>query len=63
MVNLYFDYITDEIIKTAQFVSYVQKDTVRLQTPTVTLEVRYEKEAEETQKQANKQEEGWTEKR
>lgn len=47
MVNLYFDYITDEIIKTAQFISQVQKDTVRLQTPTVTLEVRYEEEKTE----------------
>lgn len=42
MVNLYFDYVTDEIIKTAQFISHVQKDTVKLHTPTVTLEVRYE---------------------
>ena len=42
MVNLYFDYVTDEIIKTAQFISQVQKDTVKLHTPTVTLEVRYE---------------------
>lgn len=47
MVNLYFDYVTDEIIKTAQFISQVQKDTVRLQTPTVTLEVRYEEEKTE----------------
>ena len=47
MVNLYFDYVTDEIIKTAQFISQVQKDTVRLQTPTVTLEVRYEEEKAE----------------
>lgn len=47
MVNLYFDYVTDEIIKTAQFISHVQKDTVRLHTPTVTLEVRYEEEKAE----------------
>lgn len=47
MVNLYFDYVTDEIIKTAQFISHVQKDTVRLHTPTVTLEVRYEEEKTE----------------
>lgn len=47
MVNLYFDYVTDEIIKTAQFISYVQKDTVKLHTPNLTLEVRYEEEKTE----------------
>ena len=47
MVNLYFDYVTDEIIKTAQFISRAQKNTVKLHTPTVTLEVRYEEEKAE----------------
>ena len=46
MVTIYNDTITDEIVDVAKMISKVQKDDVKVITPTDILEVRYEKISE-----------------
>lgn len=54
MVNVYCETIDEAIITAAKILSRKQKDTVKIITSTKTLEVRYEKETEETQEKTFK---------
>ena len=54
MVNVYCEIIDEAIITAAKILSRKQKDTVKIITSTKTLEVRYEKETEETQEKTFK---------